>query len=1091
LNNVHLSPLPNSTVPTSFPTDLADPKSIQGWQTLFQERREWANNLLARCKSLQRSAEDLFAQRAVVEHGVRLATTSVEAPIKSIEKTLGDFSIALGETSTDVLAKSKALEEHLGKLTKIPALPSFSKFFVGPGLTGHPSRRRSVDSAISLATLVDSNAARAAIPESRKIISTYGTQINDYETSLKNLNQQLEELRRGLDIARSRSLTEDGQEPQKLIEEIEAVLTKLYSDCDDIAKLSNDPKSISQASRVALIHTKNILPGLKDYAIEMSELLRHSVEQKNATVVRAADILQMVATVESQQNTLREAVNALRMSDDDWAIIDRLSIVSEIPLIYGSLLVEATRRHEWVDKMRRDSANLAEEIASYQDEESKRRKKWLRAMKDLVPESMDGAVLGVEINLRGEEIAWPNASRKDLNELLSTLRTISGMADTISYLEDLVKEMDKPTRQQVKRVKTFKNGSVHEAGFGKGSLLLRGEDEGRVLKEVITKLEDELKSNKSRVRKLEDLLHRQSQISRMSITTISPSQNALYPEAGVPNDIPTSPRSPALGSRRTSVASRRLSNQPAEDKSIVRRMLQLEAELTEEKKAKASLEKDLRSKDQEIQTIWDELQAATSTKKDIMDNMEAYQKEFGDERKALEEELAKFKLRTEEVEDELDRVVGSRENERASVDTRANQLITELEQTRRVGKEELRALERELAENMTDKSRRQAEFNEYLAGLFNALSPTADIPANLSDLMAELEELARRSMDQAKELARTVAIVRSENESLQSTSDSQRVEIASLATKLDSQEADIMKVNEELASEKAKADSITAQLEEERTHLKDLRDKFADGETGSDALRRQLTSEEAKVTEMSAKLAEAKSHINGLDVELISLQSRHKALQNASKSSSTRLEDRGQRAKELTHRLYKQNERLLGLLESLGFGTTYENGSMIIQRASKIGASSLLTDQSQQLPIAPVPATPAKKALEELSDLSSLLWMEKDSEKDEATKFAEFLAKIDKFDLEAFCDAMFKRMRDIEHTARKWQREARGYRDKSRKHQSDAHDKIAYRSFKDGDLALFLPTRNQATRPWAAFNVGAPHYSFGNRMATDWEIRNG
>jgi autophagy-related protein 11 len=25
-------------------------------------------------------------------------------------------------------------------------------------------------------------------------------------------------------------------------------------------------------------------------------------------------------------------------------------------------------------------------------------------------------------------------------------------------------------------------------------------------------------------------------------------------------------------------------------------------------------------------------------------------------------------------------------------------------------------------------------------------------------------------------------------------------------------------------------------------------------------------------------------------------------------------------------------------------------------------------------------------------------------------------------------------------------------------------------------LALFLPTRNQATRPWAAFNVGAPHY---------------
>jgi autophagy-related protein 11 len=42
--------------------------------------------------------------------------------------------------------------------------------------------------------------------------------------------------------------------------------------------------------------------------------------------------------------------------------------------------------------------------------------------------------------------------------------------------------------------------------------------------------------------------------------------------------------------------------------------------------------------------------------------------------------------------------------------------------------------------------------------------------------------------------------------------------------------------------------------------------------------------------------------------------------------------------------------------------------------------------------------------------------------------------------------------------------------------QSEAHEKIAYRTFKEGDLALFLPTRNQAIRSWAAFNVGAPHY---------------
>jgi hypothetical protein len=32
------------------------------------------------------------------------------------------------------------------------------------------------------------------------------------------------------------------------------------------------------------------------------------------------------------------------------------------------------------------------------------------------------------------------------------------------------------------------------------------------------------------------------------------------------------------------------------------------------------------------------------------------------------------------------------------------------------------------------------------------------------------------------------------------------------------------------------------------------------------------------------------------------------------------------------------------------------------------------------------------------------------------------------------------------------------------------------RSFKVGDVALFLPTRNSTGKPWAAFNINAPHY---------------
>ncbi|KAI9455244.1 autophagy-related protein 11-domain-containing protein [Lactarius psammicola] len=53
-------------------------------------------------------------------------------------------------------------------------------------------------------------------------------------------------------------------------------------------------------------------------------------------------------------------------------------------------------------------------------------------------------------------------------------------------------------------------------------------------------------------------------------------------------------------------------------------------------------------------------------------------------------------------------------------------------------------------------------------------------------------------------------------------------------------------------------------------------------------------------------------------------------------------------------------------------------------------------------------------------------------------------------------------------TIRKWQKHCKGYRERSKA-------KISFRNFAEGDLALFLPTRN-STRPWAAFNVSFPHY---------------
>jgi autophagy-related protein 11 len=75
------------------------------------------------------------------------------------------------------------------------------------------------------------------------------------------------------------------------------------------------------------------------------------------------------------------------------------------------------------------------------------------------------------------------------------------------------------------------------------------------------------------------------------------------------------------------------------------------------------------------------------------------------------------------------------------------------------------------------------------------------------------------------------------------------------------------------------------------------------------------------------------------------------------------------------------------------------------------------------------------------------------------------LATADAFDLEYFADAINKTISLV----KKLSKHCRNYRDV-------AKNKISFTAFGTGDLALFLPTRNAATRPWMAYNVSAPHH---------------
>ncbi|KAF1978344.1 Taz1-interactin-like proteing factor 1 [Bimuria novae-zelandiae CBS 107.79] len=1072
------APLPDSFTPDDPPDTLSSHTDLRAWQTLFQARRDWAFAILEQSLSMSRVASQAFAEQATIEKATQVAVGNPGTHVKGLEQKHRDVKEWFDGVEKEAVENLRRLDADYGQLGAIPAKGEFIQFLakeLRSAQTAQSVRKASANRTMSLQEFLDFDSIKQATGVSKAVRESFKKRMADMGAQVERINAEYNELQGAAGQSQSRSLADDSEEPVRLYNEIDQVAKKVNSDLGHVMGLPSDSKSVAQVSKMALLHTRNFLPAIKEYSVEMSDLVRRSVEQKNNAVRNAIESMRGVADIGSNIATLHAELDNINLPQEGMAAFELISLVGRLPFVYGTLMVESVRRREWAEKMQRDTSSLAEEMATFQEEEERRRKKWLKQVSDVVNlDAVQTNPLGFEMNIQPENNYWPEVSREELKDYLKILQGLEGQSTEAETLAQTIKDLDRPTRQQVKRAKAFKMGSVHEPAFGKTSqLMLRGDDEIRVLREANSKLEDELRGSKSRVRRLEDVLHRQNHVNRLSIGGGMPSFGPQSPaEPSTPTVEAPSP-GPMVGhSRRSSVSSRRFStNQGQDDK---RRIVRLEQELANEKEARANLEKEAQTKKDDESALQGQIDEAVATKAELLENMKAQQKEFADERRSLEQEIQAYKGKIEEAEDELDRVLGSRDHERTGVDTRIQELVAEIEKVRNdLAEQKKQATNRvaDLQAELEQRKKADAEQYESLSSAFSRLSPNGAVPGDSTALVVQFEDLAQRSADHLHELQQAVAMARAENESARHQASEQE---ADLKSKLANEETTASSLREQLDRTNAKVASITAELDEERHHLHDLRAKFAEGENGSEVLRKRVEEEEEKVGRLQVELAEERSHSNSLDVELMHLQ---KKVLKYEELDSSRTHERLRRAKELSKRVYSQQDRLLRMVDSLGYVITFEDGTMTLHRASKIGNSTTLADTIGLSRSTTTPSpTPLKQHLENYADLSFLHWVDSTDPEEEDRRYHELMDNLNRFDLDAFCEFFAKRMRDIEYTARKFKHETRAYREKAKALQTESHNKIAYRSFKEGDLALFLPTRNQATRPWAAFNVGAPHF---------------
>ncbi|KAA8567369.1 hypothetical protein EYC84_010394 [Monilinia fructicola] len=1040
-------PPPRKYTASQPPDSITNEKNLQAWKDLFAERRTWAMKVIDDCAAMTDQAQQRYIETEVITRSVDTAILNLEKHVKALDQRNAELQNYVEDIQK--LNNTGDWEASISRLKSLPATADVIKFIKGRDLP-RAQRRTTLEDLVDVEENVEKSPARAAISHA--------------------------------------------QEPISLMEDIEAISRKINTDCETVLDFTNTSKNISQASKSALLHTEKFLPTLSKRALEMGEILQTATKLRNSTALSSIEFMYDIASLTAMLAEVNGRFSALDLDNDGLEAVHLISMLDTLPVTYASFLAEAVRRREWDEKVKSDSSTLANEMASFHEEEIRRRRKWQKNIgSTLLGEKPEQQVMALEVNLQGEEDDWPQVSRQDLEELFEILRADNSQSQI-----------------QSRRAKAFKAGSIHEAALGKSALLMRGDDDLlKNLQEEKVKVENKLKTAESRVRRLEDLLHRQTQISRTSTGNVFQIPNNPSPDAQNTANPLTSPRLND-DSRRSSISSRRFSsNRGEEEKAFQQKLLSLEAELIAERERASGLEKEVAAKDTSTSELKSQLGELNSMKEDLSENFKAQQRDFMEERKSLEDEIKRLKARLEELEDEMDRYLGSRENEKSDVDDRVHILQEELDRLRKdTAAETLKAqgqvdflrndakLQRETNETLerqmqslreekkelmsrTIKAESAAEDQlKALQEIHLQLSPKLRMPQEFTALSGSLTNKSLNLVSELENTKRGYNLAKSQRDDAETTISELRAELAEYKEKYSIQVKESQNLRDTLSSEKAKFSALEAELADERLQLSSLRTKMADGETGSEALRSRLEEEEQKVTSLSEDLAGQLSRIGSLEEEMRSHQEKHQFAQERFDRLNNRFDSRTSRAKDLTQRVYSQNDKLVRLLERLSYSVTKENGSMIIQKLPKPDRSINGNDSSDpgNKIKRSISGSTTMKAMIDSGDLDLLYWMHNDDAEAEAEKYDSFINSIGNFDVDSFSEVIAKRVRDMEFTIKKYSKDARSYREKSHRAQKEAHEKIAFKNFKEGDLALFLPTRNQSTGAWAAFNVGAPHY---------------
>lgn len=1087
--------------PPEPPSSLTDENSLKAWQDLFMSRRAWALEAFEVARNGVENIETSTDEATVIARSMNVALHNLRNHVNSLQQRFDEtrqWAEAYIQELRDVLRDWQSSTNTLGEL---PVREDVARILRRPNDPGHDHSETPVGTLLELTDRDRLDTAAESVERSTI----------EFTQSLEDLHSGVEALKTDTDNAKSRSPEVPQFDTNALLDEAETLAKRISADYEDVLQMPDNPKSVVSASRKAAVHTRDLLPAFQSLIQEIVQGCKSASEARVTVSHEWSSTLRHISSLQSRLPGLLSAISSLDFHDNDNYQL--LSYVFQLPVIYGATLVEATRRTEWTERMRLEVDALHDDLSQQTEEEQRRRKRWAASHSEFLNNELNAKDALIDLKASAPRNSWPFVSRDEIFAWTDDLRAL-GMDDAVQDIIQRMKELDAPVRRQ--KPKPFKNGSIHDLTQ---SGVLRAPDEVKSLQDEKLRLEEKLRASDSRVRKLEDLLHRQSQLSRPASGVFVPGSAADFEAQSPP---PSLLQRQGDNSRRSSVSGRRLSNNQ-DDKALVQKVVALEGQIQK-------LQEEVHEERRSSAESRDKMQEAELVKRDLMANLEAQKQEFEEERQLLDDEVHRLKVKLDEAEDELDRLNESRDHLRLEQDQLVVNLRNELEELRQSSADELAqaqrrvevaqkdiAIQREraatldrqlhqikderataqghsvaLANQLRAMEDQQQDYIAILQSVHSNLSPAGSAPEDFRRLVNALEILSEGAAIHARGLDDSLQLATAEIKSLEEKISNAESQIKTLTEQLSSAETRASELREDLSQERNKAAALRSELAAERAEIDNLREKFAAGETGSDTLRQQLKSEEHKVAELMDRKAANEGVIQRLTHEIEDLTHEAQMAADRQEKVKTHFDRRGEKAKQLSERLFHYHDRIIRMLEQFGYSVSRQEETLLIQRASKVNASTLLSGGEGSGPSAmrrTSSGTAPAQHYSDPSDLETLYWMSDSDLGSESSKFTGFVSALQRLDIDSTIDLITKRYKDVEMLAKKYQKDSRAYRERTHRSQAEAHDKIAYRSFKEGDLALFLPTRNQATRPWAAFNVGAPHYFLREQDAHKLQTR--